>query len=427
MKVAWINGIILDGTLDMVPQKGMAILTDNKIIYDIVSENNIPEGYEIYDLKGKYILPGLINLHVHTPGTGRPSKKPMDLNKICKVITSCKLSREIGIQIVSKNMKNALMAGITTVRAVGGIADFDTTVRNRIAKGKYQGPRLLAADLAISVPGGHMAGTFAHIANNADQAKTLVDEIAKGKPDLIKLMITGGIMDSEEIGKPGKLLMPKEYVYAACKRAHELGYPVAAHCEGTEGVKVALECGVDTIEHGAMPTEEILSLFKEKNAAQVLTISPAIPYVSGFPGMFNISQTAIINSQALLKGMTQMAKENLKAGILVGLGTDSACSYSTQYDMWRELVYFVKYCDVTNNFALHTATLVNAQIAGIDKLTGSLEPGKSADMIAVEGNPLEDLTLLRDVKLVVCEGRIYNNPKVKKYAEVEAALDTLLD
>ena len=138
--------------------------------------------------------------------------------------------------------------------------------------------------------------------------------------------------------------------------------------------------------------------------------------------MFNLSETAVINSQALLDGMTAMAKENLKAGIPVGLGTDSACSYSTQYDMWRELRYFVKYCGVSNSFALHTATLVNAQIAGIGALTGSLKPGKSADLIAVVGNPLEDLAVLRDVKLVVCEGRVYDDPKVKKYPEVEAAL-----
>ena len=426
MKTAWINGIILDGTLDMVPQKGMAILTDGDVISAIVPEGKVPAGYEVRDLQGKYILPGLINLHVHTPGTGKPSKKPMDLNKICRLITSCGPAREIGRKIVSKNMKNAVMAGVTTVRAVGGIADFDTTVRNRINSGKCPGPRILAADLAISVPGGHMAGTFAHIANSAEEAESLVDEIAKGKPDLIKLMITGGIMDSEEVGKPGKLLMPEEYVRAACNRAHELGYPVAAHCEGTEGVKVALECGVDTIEHGAPPTDEVLALFKEHGAAQVLTCSPAIPYVSGFPGMFNLSETAVINSKALLTGMTDMAKANLSAGVPVGLGTDSACSYSTQYDMWRELVYFTKYCGVSNSFALHTATLVNAGIAGIGAITGSLEPGKSADMIAVEGNPLENLSVLRDVKLVVARGRVYDNPKVEKYPQVEAALDSLL-
>ena len=422
MKTAWTNGIILDGTLNMKPQRGRVILTDGPVISDIVPEGALPDGYEVRDLDGKYVLPGLINLHVHTPGTGRPSKKPMDLNKICRLITSCGLTREVGRQMVSSNMKNALMAGITTVRAVGGIADFDTTVRDRIENGKCTGPRILAANLAISVPGGHMAGTFAHIAHSAEEVRSLVDEIAKGKPDLIKLMITGGIMDSEEVGKPGKLLMPESYVRAACERAHELGYPVAAHCEGTEGVKVALECGVDTIEHGAAPTEEVLSLFKERGAAQVLTISPALPYVCGFPGIFNLSETAVINSQALLDGMVAMAKENLKAGVPVGLGTDSACSYSTQYDMWRELRYFVKYCGVTNSFALHTATLVNAQIAGIGALIGSLEPGKSADMIAVDGDPLEDLSVLRDVKLVVCEGRIYDDPKVKKYPEVEAAL-----
>jgi len=233
-------------------------------------------------------------------------------------------------------------------------------------------------------------------------------------------MITGGVMDTNELGLPGMLLMPPEYIRAACDRAHSYGYKVAAHTQGYDGVIAALENGVNTIEHGASPDEKMIGLFKKTGAAHVVTSSPAIPYVQRFENLFNLSDAAVENSIVILNGMVALAKECLKNGILVGLGTDSSSAYVTQYGFWRELVLFVKYCGVSNCFALHTGTLVNAQIAGIDDITGSLEAGKMADMIVVENNPLEDLSALQDVSMVVFEGRLYEEPQVKKIAEVEA-------
>jgi len=424
MKTAYINGIILDGTKDMVPLKDKVIFVEDKRILSVENRNSSDlKGCKIIDLNGQYILPGLINLHAHLPGTGKPTKKPMNLEKICKLITSCELTNKIGCNMVAANVKNALMGGVTTIRAVGGISNYDSRVRDDINKGKRIGSRILTSNCAISVEGGHMAGTFAFIARSADEAVALVDKIAEDKPDLIKLMITGGIMDGEDGGEPGVLLMQPEYVKAACDRAHELGLPVAAHCEGTAGVRVALQNGVDTIEHGAAPDPEIISLYKEKKASHVLTISPALPYVLKMPGLFNLSETASVNSKILVDGMVEMAKQCLDEDIPVGLGIDSACSYVTQYGMWRELVLFAKYCGVSNSFAIHTATLVNAQISGIDNMTGSIEAGKFADMIVVENNPIEDLHALKDVKKVIFEGKLYDNPSLKKYPEVEDTLD----
>lgn len=424
MKEAFTNCIILDGTKDMVPVRGKTVLVDNGIIKEISSSDNVNlNGYEVIDLKGQFLLPGLINLHVHTAGTGKPAKKAMNLPRICRLLTSCALSREIGRHIVQKNMYTTLMSGTTTVRTVGGIADFDSAVRNLINKGKCIGPRMLTADNAISVEGGHMTGSFSTAAHSPEDAVKLVDRIARSKPDLIKLMITGGVLDSDEVGKPGKLLMPAEYVKAACNRAHELGYPVAAHTEGTEGVLVALENGVDTIEHGAEYTEEICRLFKERNASQILTISPAIPFALEMPGVLGMSDIAVINSKALLRGMVSMARENLKNGVKVGLGTDASCSYCLQSGMWRELLYFVKYCGVSPSYALHTATEINAEIAGISNITGTISVGKMADMITVPENPLEDLTVLKNVTSVIMKGKYYAHPDPARYPEVEAALD----
>lgn len=423
MKTAYINGIILDGSENMVPAEGKVIIVEDEKIASIADASSADlSGCEVVDLGGQYILPGLINLHVHLAGSGKPSKKQLNLPLLTKIMTGCALGRAIGAGMVAGNARNTLMAGITTVRAVGGIGTFDTRVRDDINKGKRIGPRILTSDCAISVPGGHMAGSFAYVAESADDAAALVDRIAKGKPDLIKLMITGGVLDADEEG-PGALRMSAEYVKAACDRAHELGYPVAAHCESTHGIRVALENGVNTIEHGAEPDEDIIRLFKEKNACQVLTISPALPYSLALPGVMNLTETSVENSNIVMQGMIDLAKANLKEGVPVGLGMDSACSYATHYDLWREMRHFVNYCGVSNSFALHTATLINARIAGIDGITGSIEEGKYADMIVVEKNPLEDLSALRDVSMVVFEGKRYDRPEVKKYEEVETVLD----
>ena len=266
MKRAFTNGIILDGTKDMVPQRGKAVLTEDGIIMDIVPDNEIPGGYEKNDLGGKYILPGLINLHVHLAGSGKPKKKQSDPVRLVRLITSSSFTRSIGRKLVAGYAKTQLLSGVTTIRTVGGISDFDTYVRDKINSGKLLGPRILASNMAISVHGGHMAGSLAYEASTPEEAANYVDIIAKEKPDIIKLMITGGVLDAEKVGEPGVLRMPPELVKAACDRAHELGFKVAAHVESPEGVKVALENGVDSIEHGAKPTDEIIELFKEHNA-----------------------------------------------------------------------------------------------------------------------------------------------------------------
>ena len=223
-------------------------------------------------------MPGLINLHVHIPGSGKPTKKQADTKKLVKLITSNGLMRKIGMNLCASYARTELMSGVTTIRSVGGIQDFDSRLRDQINQGKIVGPRILAGNMAISVPGGHMAGSLAYEANSPEEAARFVQKIARDKPDLIKLMITGGVLDAEKKGEPGVLRMAPELVRAACDEAHRLGLPVAAHVESPQGVQVALENGVDTIEHGAKPTEEILRLFRERGSALVTTLSPAIPY-----------------------------------------------------------------------------------------------------------------------------------------------------
>lgn len=423
MNYALTNGIILDGTLDMEPLYDMTVLIEGKLIKAILDKNQpIPQGYVEVDLKGQYLMPGLIDMHVHLAGSGKPKNNSSDAVRLVKLITSNAITNAVGKKMVAKYAKTQLMSGTTTIRTVGGITDYDTTIRDRINSGQLIGPRILAANMAVSVPGGHMAGSLAYEANSPEEAAHYVDVIAKDKPDIIKLMITGGVSDATKRGEPGVLRMRPDIVKAAADRAHQLGFQVAAHVESTEGVKVALENGVDSIEHGAQPTEEIIELFKEKKAYQVLTISPALPFAEFDREVMKITEIMQENGIIVFKGVIDMAKECLKNGIPVGLGNDTACPYVTQYDMWRELYYYVKYCDVTPSFAIHTATLLNAKLLGIDKITGSIEPGKSADMIVLADNPLENLTTLRNVQTVFMEGRMIE-PKLKKIKVVEDKLD----
>lgn len=426
MNTAYTNCIILDGTENMTPQRGKAILTEGGVITDIVPDSAIPAGFEKVDLGGRYILPGLINLHVHLAGSGKPKKKQSDPVKLVKLITSNSLMRTLGKKMVAGYAKTQLMSGVTTIRTVGGIADFDTFVRDSINSGRLTGPRILASNMAVSVHGGHMAGSLAYEAATPEEAAAYVDKIAREKPDIIKLMITGGVLDAEKVGEPGVLRMPPELVKAACDRAHELGFKVAAHVESPEGVKVALENGVDSIEHGAKPTDDIINLFKERNAFQVSTLSPALPFAMFDRSISHATYEQQENGKIVFDGIISLAKACLENGIPVGLGTDTACPYVTQYDMWRELCYFVKYCGVSEKFALYSATLLNATLAGVGDETGSIEKGKKAEMIVTRENPLENLQALRNLDMVIMRENIIRSPKVKKIPEVETELDKWL-
>ena len=425
-KYALTNCVLLDGSEHMVPQTGKALCIDGEKISEIVDAQHIPAGYEAVDLGGKYVLPGLINMHVHLPASGKPKKKASDPKKLVKLITSCALTNRIGVNMCEGYAKTELLSGVTTIRTVSGVADYDTKIRDLAAAGKILAPRVLASNMAVSVPGGHMAGSLAYEAHSAEEAAAFVEKIAAEKPDLIKLMITGGVLDATEKGTPGEMKMPPEMIKAVCDAAHKLGYTVAAHTESPAGVKAALENGVDSIEHGAKMDEETVRLYKERGAFLCTTISPALPYALFDTAVSGASEKDQYNGKIVFDGVVESAKTALANGIPVGLGNDVGCPYITQYDFWRELCYFHKYCGVSNRFALYTATLRNAQLAGIGDVTGSIAPGKSADFIVTRENPLEDLRALQHLELVVCRGRAVKKPSPKRKKEVDALLDPYL-
>ncbi len=427
MKYAIINGKILNGKKDMSAEEGLCVLVDGEKISKILPlrEANT-EGYKIIDLNGKYLMPGLINMHVHLAGNGKPQKKQRDNEKLVKTIMSTALTRSIAYKMVSGFAKTELMSGVTTIRTVGGLADFDTKLRDDILKGKKAGPRIIAANQGISVPGGHMAGSVAIAAKSVDEALEILEKGKSEGIDIVKLMITGGVLDAKEKGVPGELKMPPETVKAICEKAHAEGYKVAAHVESTEGVKVALENGVDSIEHGAKPTGEIIELFKKRHAFLCTTISPALPYALFDRSVSNASDVEKYNGKIVFEGIIECAKAAIENDIPVVLGNDVGCPWITQYDFWRELYYFHKYVGVTNAFALYSATSLGAEMAGIGSETGTIEEGKFADMIVTAKNPLDDLRALRRIETVIARGKVYDKPKMKINKRVERELDKYL-
>jgi imidazolonepropionase-like amidohydrolase len=426
MKYAYINGKILDGDKDMQVKEGMVILTDGEKITGIEKEVPSAADIKVIDLGGRYIMPGLINMHVHLAGNGKPRKKQRDNEKLVKTLMGTALSRAVAYKVVSDFAKTELLSGVTTIRTVGGLGDFDTKLRDEVVAGKKTGPRILAANEGISVPGGHMAGSVAVAAGSIDEALKQLEHAENEKADLIKLMITGGVLDAKEKGVPGELKMKPEMVKAVCDKAHAAGYKVAAHVESPEGVKVALENGVDSIEHGAKPDDEMLRLFKEKKAFLCTTISPAVPYALFDRSLTNATEVEQYNGNIVFEGIVECSKAALANDIPVVLGNDVGCPWITQYDFWRELCYFHKYTGVSNTFALYTATKRSAELAGIGDATGSIEVGKCADMIVTKENPLDNLAALRNVDMVIARGRMIDKPKVKINKLVEQELDRFL-
>lgn len=423
MKYAFINGYILDGSKNMTAVGGKTILVDGDKISDIIEGSTAPDGYRVIDLDGRYIMPGLINMHVHLAGNGKPQKKQRDNEKLVKRLLGNLLTKAVAYSMVKGFAKTELMSGVTTIRTVGGLADFDTKARDEISAGKAVGPRILAANEGISVPGGHMAGSVAIAAHSIDEALAQVDRAKDQGVDLIKLMITGGVMDAKEKGVPGELKMEPQMVKAVCDRAHELGFIVAAHVESPDGVRVALENGVDSIEHGAKPDEHIISLFKERNAFLCTTLSPALPYALFDRSVSNASEVEQFNGNVVFEGIIECSKVAIANDIPVVLGNDVGCPWITQYDFWRELVYFHHYVGVSNAYALYTATQNSARLAGIGDITGSIEKGKCADMIVTRKNPLDDLRALKEVDLVMARGNLYDKPTVKRKRIVEEELE----
>ena len=386
-------------------------------------------GMKVIDCTGLYAAPGLINMHVHLFGTGRPAKAlggGKAQERLVKIVKT-----PIGKIVLRKLMESAaetqLLSGVTTIRTVGDFCgiDFELKKKTEEFKGRARGLRMFVSGYAITVPGGHGAGTFALVGRTEEELEKLVDEAVEKGADLIKICITGGVMDAKKRGEPGEVRMEQKYVKAVCDRAHAFGKKVAAHVQSSRGAEIAAFGGVDTIEHGAPLTAEAAGELSRRGGAVIVTYSPALPNARlGFEAT-KLNETAQYNSEVVMNGMTECATEAEKYGIKIGLGTDASCPFCTQSGTWRELVYYSKCVGVSAAETLKTATLGNAEILGIADKTGSLAVGKSADVVFLHSDPFKDLSAYRDIKYISAQKRFIVDPKPKRMPDIESLLDEM--
>ena len=363
MSYAFIHATVLDGTEKMKPMLDTTVLVDDK--GKIVEVGPTPakvkmRGGEQIDRPARQVP------HTRTASictctglaTARPAVRATPEGAVQKVHGQPRFGMAILRHMLKASLKNQLASGVTTVRSVGDPGYADIQVRDQIKSGKFQGPRLIASGCGITVPEGH-ARLFAKKATTPEEGRALVHEHFSNGADQIKLFITGGVFDAEVEGEPGVLRMPLDIAQAVCDEAHKLGLRTSAHIESTEGVEVGLKAGVDTIEHGAPLTDELLRLFKKNglgNASSLTcTLSPALPFAVLSPEKTHSTHVQKVNGRVVYEGVATATRQALANGIPVGLGTDSACPFVTHYDMWREVVYFQRHTGVTPEFALHTA------------------------------------------------------------------------
>ena len=380
---------------------------------------------------GLYAVPGLVNLHAHLFGSGRPSKAlggGKAQQRLIKFVGT-PIGRRVLNALTEFSAATQLRSGVTTLRTSGDLMDSDLNLKKKTAAGKgaARGLRLIVPGYALTAPGGHGAGTFALTGETEEDFVKLVDEAVSKGADYIKICITGGVMDAKKKGEPGEVKMTPEQVGTVCERAHALGKKVAAHTQSTLGARIAAECGVDTIEHGAPMDAESIAALKARGGAMVVTYSPALPLAVLPSKVTKLSDLARYNSGVVMRGMTQGAHQSAASGVAVGTGTDASCPFCTQYGTWREALYFAAATGVSREKALYTATLGNAAILGLDSVTGSIAVGKSADFFFVKENPFDDLTALAKPVKVVASGRYVRFPFILRNKNIEDILDKVTE
>ena len=398
-------GLLIDCTVNK-PQKVVSLLVKNGTIIEIADGYVDPgDGDLLIDLNNYTVLPGLMDMHVHLSGESHPKKYmerfTLDLDDYA--YRSIRFS------------ERTLMAGFTTVRDLGG--PINSSLRDAINNKYVIGPRIFSAGKSIATTGGHAdptngmrfelmgdPGPSMGVVNGEAEAAKAVRQRYKNGADLIKITATGGVLS---VAKSGENPQFKENeIRAIVETALDYDMHVAAHAHGAEGMKRAIRAGVRSIEHGTLMDDEVVSLMVENGTYYVPTISAGefVAEKAELDGYY----PEIVRPKAKKIG-PQIKKTFQKAhegGVKIAFGTDSGVSYHGENA--NEFSYMVE-GGMTPMEAIKAATKTAAELLGVDSLLGTLEPNKKADIIAVEGNPLKDIGVLKKVVFVMKDGLVYKN------------------
>lgn len=393
----------------------------------------VPAGYRRIDGSGKYLLPGLINAHAHLFSDGRPLAKiylrPETKRAVAKVLRS-RLGQAMMRRRAVNNALTQLHTGVTTIRTVGDVASEVIAVRDRINRGELTGPRLLPSGPLLAITGGHGAPQIACVADTPEQASAGTRANLAAGARSIKISATGGVTDAKGIGHAGTPEMTVEAMQAACEVAHAQGVLVAAHAQSTEGVRRALRAGVDTIEHGSSLDQECIDLFLDNPrslrgwSALIPTLQACLPLVKLDQSITGVDDVVRANAELVLGEMVAGIGAAREHGIALGMGTDSAVTYVSHSNTWRELDHLVRFGGLTRAEALQAATRTNARILGLETEIGIIAEGASADLILLDENPLDGLRALESPRMVVARGTLIEDPTVTRLADIDAQLDS---
>jgi len=398
-------GVLIDGKSDNT-SKVMSVLIDKGTIIDVLEGYVDPgTGDTAIDLNNYTVLPGLMDMHTHLSGESNPKKYmerfTLDLD-------------DYAYQSI-RFAERTLMAGFTTVRDLGG--PVNTSLRDAINKGHLIGPRIFSAGKSLATTGGHAdptngmkfklmgdPGPAEGVVNGIPDARKAVRQRYKHGADLIKITATGGVLSVAKSGENPQF--KEDEIRAIVETAADYDMHVAAHAHGAEGMKRAVRAGVRSIEHGTLMDDETMDLMKERGTYYVPTISAGEfvaekATVDGYYPEIVRPKAAKIGPQ--IKNTFQKAHQ---AGVKIAFGTDSGVSYHGENA--KEFLYMVE-GGMAPMAAIQSATKVAAELLGIEDALGTIEVGKTADIIAVKGDPIKDISALRDVVFVMKNGVVYKN------------------